>query len=313
MSLAAALLEKIGSFFISILLGFIAVRSHALEFEDSKVLSRFALYIVTPCAMLDAFQYEFSTGKLMGLGIAMLGVLLATAAFALLAKLLTGPCRLSVVESCSLMYPNAGNFLLPLVASVLGPDWVIYCSPCFLVMNVGLFTHAQAVLSGEKKFRLSMLYKNVVLLSMLAGLIMFLLNIQLGGFVGDTVSSIGDMMGPVYMFTVGMIIGNADLKKVFSHGRAYLICLGRLLLCPLAALALFLLTGLTRIHPEAPRFLLVVFLAAGAPTAVMITQFTQLYRSVPEAEAASVINILSTLLCLLTLPCLAWLYQTLVF
>ncbi len=313
MALAAALSEKIISFFIIILLGFVTVRIKLLSFEDSKLLSRFALYIATPCAMIDAFQYEFSLDKLTGLGVAMLGVLLATAGIALLAKLLIRPLHLSVVEYTSMEYPNAGNFLLPLIASVLGPDWVIYCSPCFLTMNVLLFSHAQSVLSGQTRFHFSMLYKNVVLLGMLLGLLLFLLDIRFPGPLGDTVTSLGNMMGPLYMFTVGMILGNADLKQVFSNKRAYLICFGRLVLCPLMALLLFAVTGIARLHPDAPRFLLVVFITSGAPTAVMITQFTQLYRTVPEAENASVINLLSTVLCLFTIPVLAGLYQIVLF
>lgn len=313
MALAAALFEKIVVYAIFIIIGFFAVRLHVMTFEDSKVLSRFALYFLTPCAMFDAFQYEFSMDRLTGMGIAAAGVLLCVLAFALLERLLARRFKLSVVEYTSLEYPNSGNFMLPLVASVMGGDWVIYCCPCFLIICFLLFSHCKAVLSGEKRIRADMFYKNSVIIALVLGLVLFLLNIQITGLAGDAISSLGSMMGPTYMFTVGMIIGNADLKKIFSNKRAYIICAGRLILCPLLAMAVFFVTGLLRIHPDAPRFLLVVFLTAGAPTAVTITQFTQLYRSVPEAEFASVINILSTILCLVTMPCMAYLYQLAAF
>lgn len=312
MALTLALFQKIGALSVMIILGFISVRFHILKYEDSKVLSRFALYFLTPCAMLDAFQYQFSPDKLAGMGISLLGSLVTVLVFALLSRLLRKPLRLSVVDYTSLEYPNAGNFMLPLIASAMGGDWVIYCSSCFIVMNVLMFSHGKAVLSGEKGFHWDMLFKNAVLLATLAGFAMFLLNFQLPGFVGQAVSSTGDMMGPVYMFTIGMIIGNADLKKIFSNRRAYLICFGRLVVYPLAALLAIWLCGALKIHPEAPKITLIVVLTAGAPAAVMVTQFAQLYRSTEEAEFSSIVNILSTVLCLFTMPCLAYVYQVIV-
>ncbi len=307
MALTIALFEKIGSLSVLIILGFIAVRFGIMKFEDSKVLSAWALYFLTPCAMLDAFQYEFTAEKLTGMGIALLGSLIVVAVFGVLTQLLKKSLRLSPVDTTSLEYPNAGNFMLPLIASAMGGDWVIYCSSCFMVMNVFMFSHGKAVLSGEKGIHIDMFLKNVVLLAIIAGFIMF------PGPLGTAVSTMGDMMGPAYMFTIGMIIGNADLKAVFGNKRAWLICLGRLVVYPLVVMVVLRVCGVLNIHPNASRIMLIVVLTAGAPAAVMVTQFSQLYRSVEETEFASVVNILSTVLCLGTMPCIAYLYQKLIF
>ncbi len=313
MALTIALFEKIGSLSVLIILGFIAVRFGIMKFEDSKVLSAWALYFLTPCAMLDAFQYEFTAEKLTGMGIALLGSLIVVAVFGVLTQLLKKSLRLSPVDTTSLEYPNAGNFMLPLIASAMGGDWVIYCSSCFMVMNVFMFSHGKAVLSGEKGIHIDMFPKNVVLLAIIAGFIMFVLNVQIPGPLGTAVSTMGDMMGPAYMFTIGMIIGNADLKAVFGNKRAWLICLGRLVVYPLVVIVVLRVCGVLNIHPNASRIMLIVVLTAGAPAAVMVTQFSQLYRSVEETEFASVVNILSTVLCLGTMPCIAYLYQKLIF
>lgn len=308
-SLSLALLEKIGSLSIYIILGFIAVRCKVMKYEDSKAISSFALYFVTPCAMLDAFQYEYSSSKLLGMGISMLGVLVVCVVFAVLTVLLRKPLKLSDVDYLSMMYPNAGNFMLPLISMALGGDWVIYCCPFFMVMNLMLFTHCKSVLSGQRGFHWGMIFKNVVILSAFAGFAMFLLNWKLPGIVGSVVSDFGSMMGPLYMFIVGMIIGNADLKPIFLNKRALLICFGRLVLFPVVSMLVIRVSGLLSIHPDAQKILLIVVLTAGAPTAVMVTQFTQMYRSTEEAEFASSVNIISSLLCLFTIPCLSQLYE----
>ena len=310
-SLAFALLEKIGSLSIYIVLGFIAVRFKVLKYEDSKALSAFALYFVTPCAMLDAFQYEYSPAKLMGMGIALLGALVVCVVFAVLIALLKKPLKLSDVDSLSLIYPNAGNFMLPLISMALGGDWVIYCCPTFMVMNLLMFTHGKSVMSRAKGFSWDMILKNVVIITSLIGFVMFLCNFKFPGMIGGVVTDFGRMMGPIYMFVVGMIIGNADLKAVFLNKRAYLICLGRLVIMPIAAMLVICLCGLLRLHPDAANILLIVVLTAGAPAAVMVTQFAQMYRSTEEAAFAGSVNIISSLLCLFTIPVLARLYELL--
>ena len=53
--------------------------------------------------------------------------------------------------------------------------------------------------------------------------------------------------------------------------------------------------------------MLISFLAACAPCAATINQFAILYSK--NAEYASAINILSTLLCILTMPIMVYLFQ----
>ena len=54
------LTKQIAELFIMILLGYILVKSNLLTKQDSKVLSTVALYIVTPCVIIHAFQVQHS-------------------------------------------------------------------------------------------------------------------------------------------------------------------------------------------------------------------------------------------------------------
>ena len=45
----------------------------------------------------------------------------------------------------------------------------------------------------------------------------------------------------------------------------------------------------------------------------MVTQFTQMYRTEGEAQFASAVNIMTSVLCLATMPLISWLYQTLAY
>ena len=136
MELTIALTQKISSFAVLIFLGFFAAKSRIISYEGSKVLSQFALYFLTPCAMLDAFQYDFKPEKLSGMGLALLACLLAVIVFSFLGRTAKHFFAISTVETLSLEYPNAGNLMIPLIAGTMGGEWVIYLSPCFFVMNL---------------------------------------------------------------------------------------------------------------------------------------------------------------------------------
>jgi predicted permease len=141
----------------------------------------------------------------------------------------------------------------------------------------------------------------------------FLNRVGLPGLLGSTVSTLGNMMGPVYMFTIGMILGNADLKAVFTNARVWFITFGRLVVYPAAAVLVLCFCGVFRLHPQSREIITVVALTAGAPAAVMVTQFTQMYRTEGEAQFASAVNIMTSVLCLATMPLISWLYQTLAY
>ena len=309
MSLTLVLAEKIAGLTIYIALGFLAVRSKLMTYQDSKALGQFALWFLTPCAMVNAFQYPFSPEKLSGLGISLLGSLIVVVVFALLTAALRRAVPLSVVDYTTMEYPNAGNFMLPLIASAMGGEMVIYLSAAFFVMNLLMFTHGQAVLSGQKRVSLAMFVKNPVLIAVAVGIVMWVCSWRFPGLLGDTVTALGSMMGPVYMFTIGMILGSADLLRVFGSKKAYLLSAGRLLLYPFAAIVVLRFCGVMHLHPQAREILTVVALTAGAPSAVMVVQFSTMYRSEADAQFASAANILSTVLSLLTIPAVQWFYE----
>ena len=311
MSLTMILAEKIAGLAIYIILGFIAVRSKLMTYADSKALSQFALWFLTPCAMVGAFQYEFSPEKLAGMGVSLIGSLIVAVVFAALTAALRKALPLTVVDYTTLEYPNAGNFMLPLIASAMGGEWVIYLSAAFFVMNLLMFTHGQAVLSGQKRIRLAMFVKNPVLLAVFVGIVMWVTGWRFPGILGESVTTLGNMMGPVFMFSIGMVLGSADLRRVFGDKKAWLLCAGRLLLYPLAAILVLRFCGVMRLHPQAKQILTVVALTAGAPSAVMVVQFSAMYRSEQDAQFASAANILSSVLCLFTLPAVQWFYELL--
>ena len=122
------------------------------------------------------------------------------------------------------------------------------------------------------------------------------------------VSGMSAMLGPLSMLLLGMMLAASPLKEIFARPRAWLLALLRLAGLPLVSLLLLALTGILR-WDLARGVLLIPLLQGAAPCAAMVSQFAQLYDKRPDWAGS--INVLSTILCVITLPLMAALYALL--
>ena len=115
------------------------------------------------------------------------------------------------------------------------------------------------------------------------------------------------MITPASMLVIGMAIGNVNLKWVFKQKRPYLICFFRLILYPILGVLGFGILGQMGLHKDVEYILMIVLLATAAPAAAMITQLAQLYNK--DVKYASVINVMSVIFCIITMPTMVMLYE----
>ena len=301
------LLKQITQLFICIFLGWLLVRSKLLKPEDSRVLSVVALYVVTPCVIVNAFQIESSPEMLRGLMLSLGTAVILHALMLLLTALCRRPLRLNAVEQASLIYSNAGNLVIPLVTGILGKDWVLFTSMFLVVQLPLLWSHGRILLSGERTVSLRKILLNVNILSILAGGLLFLLHVSLPSLVVNTMDSISGMYGPISMIVTGMLMGGVDFRRVVANGRIWMVSFLRLIAFPLVVLCLLRIPGLASLAPNGETILLVSLLAAITPSASAVTQIAQVYS--PDGEYAGSINVVTTLLCIVTMPIIIALYQ----
>ena len=307
MELSLLLGKHIASLLLMLLAGVALVRLRVLRAGQEEVLNKVLLYAVTPCSVVNAYQMEYTPERLTALGIALGGAAFFFLVSFLLARLLRKPLKLEPVEEAGLIYSNCGNLIIPLASALLGREGVFYASSYLFIQTVLIWTHGKSLISGEKgDWKKALL--NVNLISVLLGLLLFLLRISLPEIIGNAVSGMGSMLGPLSMLLLGIMLAGSSLGKVFGRPRAWLLAALRLIGLPLVALLLLALTGLTGLG-SAKGVLLVPLLQGAAPCAAMVSQFAQLYRRQPEW--AGCVNVLSTVLCVVTLPLMAALYQIL--
>ena len=296
--MTAILIQKILSLSLVMAAGFLLVRFGPLGPEDSRSLSRLTVYLVMPCSIFSAFQTERTPQVLQWLGLVLLAAVLIHLGMMALTVLIRRPFHLNGVEQASVIYTNAGNLVIPLVTAVLGPEWVIYTSAYILVMTVLTWSHGKALLCGERSVDVPALLKNPNILALTAGCLLFLLNIRLPKVLGDTLSTVGSMVGPLSMLVTGMLIGTMTAKETLGNKRVWLVALLRLAVYPAFCVGLLALLG--QIFPQSRGCLLVTLMSAAAPTASLVTHICQLHGE--DSGYASAICVVNTLLCALSIP-----------
>ena len=127
------------------------------------------------------------------------------------------PLKLDVIERVNIIYSNAAALVIPLVQALLGSEYVVYSCAFVIVQLILLWTHASACLQGSTKLEWKKILTNVNLIAIVAGALLYLLHISLPAPIVSTLSSVGNMIGPMGMLLAGMAIAEVPLKRYFAH------------------------------------------------------------------------------------------------
>lgn len=306
MEISFLLFKQIAQFFIMIIMGYTLVKLKIVKSEDSKVLSMVCLYLIMPCVIINSFLIEFTPEKLKGLGLAVgVAIVIHFVAWVFI-RILGKVLNFNPVEKASVMYSNAANMVIPVVMSVLGDEWVLYSSAFVSVQLVLLWTHCKSMISNEKGFELKKIYTNINLIAIFIGILLFITKIHIPSVLQGTLKSVGGTVAPISMIITGMIMAGAELKKVFSNGRIYLVLFFRMIFFPFIVFMIIYFTGITKVIDNGAMILLVTFIATITPTASSITQMAQVYGN--NEQYAGAINIMTTIVSIVTMPIMVALY-----
>ena len=301
------LFYKIMQLAVIMVFGFALVKLNIVKSSDSTVLSKISLYLLMPAAIINAFDVEMTPDIMRGLALAFgaaIAIHVLLMFIDLAYKKLAGG---GGVERASIIYSNAANLILPIVAYVLGGEWVIY-SCAFMSVQLGfLWTHGIQLFSSEKKINFKKIFLNINIIAIAAGIVFMVTGFQLPKFAKELTSSLGNMLGLVAMIIAGMLAAAVDFKKSLTNKRLYLVLIMRLIVCPAAVLVLIKCVLPFVSVVNADKVLLVSFLASITPSAATIMQFAQLHGK--DADFATAINIVTTIGCIVTMPVFVALYN----
>lgn len=307
MHISLLLMNQIIQLFIMIFMGFIIVKARLLKAEDSKILSVIVLYLIIPCVIINAFQVDYTPQTVKGLLIALAGSVMTQVILLIVVSILGRVFHLNEVEVASIYYSNSGNLIVPIVTFILGKEWVLYGCVFMSVQLVFIWTHCKKIISRESTYDWRKIVLNINMISIAIGIILFLTRIHLPAIINNTLSAVGSMIGPASMIVTGMLFAGMDFKQIFANKRVYFVSFFRLIIVPVIALFLIKCSQLSTFSSNGNKLMMIVFLAIITPSASTVTQMCQVYGN--DSQYASAINVVTTLLAIVTMPLMVMLFQ----
>ena len=307
MHISILLMEQIIQLFLMIFMGFLIVKAKLLNSEDSKILSIIVLYLIIPCVIINAFQVDYTPQTVKGLLIALAGSVMTQVILLIVVSILGKVFHLNEVEVASIYYSNSGNLIVPIVMFILGKEWVLYGCVFMSVQLVFIWTHCKKIISRESTYDWRKIVLNINMISIAIGIVLFLTRIHLPAIINNTLSAVGSMIGPASMIVTGMLFAGMDFKQIFANKRVYFVSFFRLIIVPVIALFLIKCSQLSTFSSNGNKLMMIVFLAIITPSASTVTQMCQVYGN--DSQYASAINVVTTLLAIVTMPLMVMLFQ----
>ena len=307
--LALTLGKTIFSLYLIMAAGFVMQKIGIFKKNESRVLSLLVLYLVMPALIFSAYQIEALPRIRNGLLLAVAASAVIHIFLLILAVLQKKFLKYDELERCSIIYSNCGNLIIPLVYIIFGKEYVVYCTGYMTIFNILLWSHGEMLISGERKFNWRRILCNPNLIAVVCGLIIFFTGWRFPAEVQKSVDLLAGCIGPLTMLVIGMLLAELNVRTVKENPRLFPVVAWRLIIAPLAILVML------RFFPwhcgldagSSRNVLLITFIASMAPSANAVTMLAQKYDR--NAVYANAIGVIGTVLCIITMPLLVWLYQ----
>lgn len=299
-----ALCQKMAVFFFCILVGFLAAKGGVMDTQSNKKLSALVVNVTNPLQILASalvggtLMPRAQLLRLCGLVVLMYAALIVLS-LPVVRLLRIDPAQSGVYRFMFIL-GNTGFLGYPVVESLLGEAAGFYVTLFVLVFQLVCWSYGVSLIRGEPRFRF---HWNVLLRPcVLAALVSFairLIGLQAPALVYQAIDTVGDLTSPLVMMILGCSLAQLRFSQIFGNWRIYVLIVLKMLLVPL--LAYFALRPV--LHDQTALCVMTVILCM--PVASNTTLISYQYGA-DETVASSGVFV-STLVCLVSVPAMAWL------
>ena len=296
------LIQTVSVLVVLMLVGYTGAKKGIFTPQATKAMSALVFNIFLVSSVFDSIcddVPDMSGGELIRImGILSLCIILCyVIAIVALRPILRKNASLPIAEIC-ISAMNTLLFGLPIVQQVYGSMAVLYMGLSSVPFNLFLYSYGTIRLSGKAEgqgFSIKRMLTPIFIATVL-GLVVLFTRLPIPGIVKKYLDTTAAATLPMSMIVLGATMGAGNLADAFKDKRVYLICLVRLVLCPLLV---YLALSPIAMDPILLRTAVVI---AGCPCGVVVPvlalQFDQ------DALFASRSVMASTILSVLTLPIL---------
>ncbi len=291
--LITILLKQIAVMALLMALGFFLDRRGFISEKTVRDLGGILLKVVIPCVIVRSCLVAYSGQRLLQLlQSALLAVIAMTIAM-LVSWFVFG--KRHRIENFSSAFSNAGFIGIPLAQAVIGEDGAFFIAALIAMVNFFQWTYGVYVITDDRNSMApKVVLKNPVVISIVVGVLLFVLRVPIPAIVTSALTQIGNMNTPVAMILMGTYLAKLPWKQLLDK-RAYLCVLFRLIVIPLLTLLAFRLIPINNEEVK-----IAVFLAAITPVGANVCIFANQYNS--DYKLSVVTVCLSTILSIATIP-----------
>lgn len=298
-----AFLQAMIPLYLIALIGFLSRKRNILNSQANAVITQLMLYITLPALILYSLNTTFSKDIfidftwliLMSIFILNISVFLG----AWLRRKAKLPSNQKSVYESLIIFGNQGFIGFAISYILMKEQGIIYLTLfniCYLILiwtyGIYLFT------KGNEKINWKLLFLNPGILSTFVGLVMLSLPYAWPVPLLDTFESVGKMTIPLSMLLIGSLLAEIQWPKIRKYSTNMYIWIAAI--CKLLLLPAFLFVFLFFQVPYP--LLIIAVLTSAMPSASTTSAYAQKFGG--DASFASFGVLLSTILCILTIPLL---------
>lgn len=313
MNITIVLQQMIIIFFL-IGLGFLLFHTKQLSETTSQQISGLIVNLTNPATLIcsafnDGPKVDYHTLITAFLVFIVIYIFLVIAGI-LIPLILKVPRKYHYSYKMLTVFGNVGFIGIPLASAVLGPESLIFVSINNLIFNMVIYTYGITLLekagqeqTGQKTDKSSFSLKKIInagTISAVLTIVFYMIDLPIPVVLSTTLSYIGKSTTLLSMLVLGVSIAQMSVKTTFTNPKLYLFVLIRQILIPIACL--FLLRNLIsdRLLTDSAVLLLTV------PAGNMSLMFSKQMEL--EADTISQGILLTTILCLITIPVVSLFY-----
>lgn len=294
MNVSLILLKQIIIMFLLIAIGYFLCKKKMITLTGSGEIGKILLNIVIPVVIINSFWTEKTAEKTQALVYSAIVSVVVMAVAVIISTVLFG--KKDGVSCFSSAFSNAGFIGIPLVQAVVGADAVFYISVMIVLINFLQWTYGVYVITDDPSvMKPASIIRNPIVISVVAGIIIYFLNIPRFEMADTLISDITCINTPLAMFNSGVYLAQSSLIQMLRNKKAWIVSLSRLVLIPLVTAFILKIIPLGTEEMKVA-IMLATACPVGSNVAIFAQQYDKDYGNAVEQVC------LSTVLCLISIP-----------
>ncbi len=290
-------IEQVTVLAVLMAVGYVGGKTGILKDNENKSMTILLTNIALPALIISAFSLGYSKETLNGIITTFILSFFAHTLAAIIGKIsfMKYPKSKNAVLRFGNTFSNSGFMGIPFVYALFGETALLYGSVFMIPFHILIWTYGEGLLRKEKEGSIIKRFsKNPAIIAIIAGIIIFVLNVKLPKAISQPVSMLSSLTSPLAMLILGERISKLHLRELLVDKDIYYGCFIKLLVTPIVTL-IFL--NFINIDPLIKNILVIM---QSLPVAVLTVVLSQKHEA--DADLASKFTVVSHVLSVITIP-----------